>query len=140
MPNSIDFYKRIFLHVFHFRIIVHVQTGQKEVNNILKKHDRILKQEEKNVSYHHNNISAFHLHGHGLHLNLNGTTMSARNILSRICIFWCTAGSNIEIRLSNEHNGNKISLDNKYSINDNEAIRFGNFRSVSKRLCPVYLQ
>ena len=78
-----------------------IRTDKKEANNILKKYKNFLKQEERNAIF-HNNISVSHLHRDGLHLNLNGTTMLAGNLLSRIRTFSHNVDSDKETNLSND--------------------------------------
>ena len=77
-----------------------IRTDKKEANNILKKYKNFLKQEERNAIFH--NISVSHLHRDGQHLNLNGTTMLAENLLSRIRTFSHNVDSHKETNLSND--------------------------------------
>ena len=77
-----------------------IRTDKKEVNNILKKYNNFLKQDERNAIFH--KISVSHLHRDGLHLNLNGATMLAGNLLSRIRTFSHNVDSDKETNLSND--------------------------------------
>ena len=80
----------------------------------------------------HNNITPSHLNKDGLHLNFNGSTVLARNLLSRIP-FLCNVNSYKQINSSNEqHEKDRINLSNYNSlINDNPAISDNcNFISV----------